>query len=315
MKQEYLPIKLNETERRDLIDLARVNRSFYDVWRYRIDMTDTIFNELLGILHGKIKRNFCIVIKGGIGSQSGVFKSSLGCQLALALDPTFSVKERVSFTPNELIEKVKTYATQRQIFLMDERVRDFKMSAELRLANIIDATRERMLSFILIGIPDSRLTFSTYDFERMGESDDSYLNEKINIFGEEIYTGKKTVFFLAKKVTEFRKAYRGYFKWNITSLKDAKWRAFWEEYMEKKREHQQRAIESSLTGFNFKREAQNVIDDERFQNCYDPHGRMIKAKVKNLVYEMYPDNTAIERKMIETHICYPDKTVGMDGEL
>jgi hypothetical protein len=40
---------------------------------------------------------------------------------------------------------------------------------------------------------------------------------------------------------------------------------------------------------------------------YDDHGRMIKAKVKSLVYEMYPDNTREERELIITHLIHPDK--------
>jgi hypothetical protein len=73
-----------------------------------------------------------------------------------------------------------------------------------------------------------------------------------------------------------------------------------------KRTHEQNAVEQSLTGFNFKKEAQRVIESDAFKNCYDQHGRLIKAKVVNLVYEMYPDRTKEEKKMIQVEIVFPD---------
>lgn len=307
MTEEFLPLKANDSEQRDLIDLARSNRSFYDVWKYKIDLTTNIFQELYDILYGKIPRNFVINIKGNIGRQTGIFKSSLGVQLALKLDPTFNFAERVAFTPNELISKVQQYAKRKQIFLMDEKVRDFKVSAEQRLANIIDSCREKQLCFILCGVPEQHLTFSDYHFERMGESDDTYLDKKVLINNEEVNTGRKTVYYLVKKITESKKVYRGYLKWNITSLENPEWAKFWGEYMVFKRLHQDKAVQASLTGFSFRREAQKIQEDPKFQNAFDEHGRMIRAKVKSLVYELYPDNTREERELIITQLIHPDK--------
>lgn len=304
--QTYLPIALTDTEMQDLHDLARANRSFYEVWKSKRDLTQSFINELMGILHGKIPRNFVINIKGNIGRLTGIFKTSLGSQLALLLDPSFNVKERVAFTPNELLDKIKQYATRKQIFLLDEQVHDFKMSAEQSLANIIEACRERQLCFILCGVAEQHLTFSDYHLERMGESSDDHINATVKVNGEDALTGKKTVYYLVRKITENKRTYRGYIKWNIISLEDERWRKYWEEYMVLKRIHEQNAVEQSLTGFNFKKEAQRVIDSEAFRNCYDASGRLIKAKVANLVYEMYPDRTKEEKRMIQVEIQYPD---------
>jgi len=313
--EEFLPLKANDSEQRDLIDLARSNRSFYDVWKYKIDLTATIFQELYDILYGKVRRNFVINIKGNIGRQTGIFKSSLGIQLALKLDPTFNFAERVAFTPNELISKVQQYAKRKQIFLMDERVRDFKISGEQRLANIIESCRQKQLCFILIGVPEQQMTFSDYHFERMGESDDKYLDKKVIINGEEENTGRKTVYFLVKKITESKKVYRGYLKWNIVSLENPEWQKFWSEYSVYKAIHQDKAVQASLTGFNFRQEAEKLKQDARFQNCYDESGRLIRAKLKSLVYEMFPDNVAQERDMIYTEILFPNKQIVTEDDL
>ena len=121
-------MELNLTEKHDMIDLAKTNQSFYDVWKQKLDITEYLFSELREIMYGRIPRNFVINIKGNIGRQTGIFKSSMGCQIALDLDPTFNVEERVGFTPNQLLDKIKMYAKTKQIYLLDERVRDFKMS-------------------------------------------------------------------------------------------------------------------------------------------------------------------------------------------
>jgi hypothetical protein len=307
-KQIFLPMKPTQTEQQDLIDLAKTNKSFYEVWKYKIDWTTVLMQELNNILYGRIKRNFTLNIKGLVGRQTGVFKSSFGCQLALTLDPTFNIKERVAFTPNQLLDKIKQYATQRQIFLMDERVHDFKVSAEQRLQNIVESCRERQLCFIMCGVPEQHFTFSDYHLERMGESGDEYLTKTARVLGEDIPTGQKTIYYLVKKITETKRVYRGYIKWNVMPLEDESWRKFWEEYMVMKRAHQEQAVQQSLTGFNFRQEADRVIHDNRFQSCFDEHGRLVKAKVKNLIYELYPDNTAQERQMIQTEVIMPSKT-------
>ena len=280
------------------MELASANPSFYRVIRMKLDITNIIKQELRDILYGKIPRNFVINIKGGlIGRQTGVFKSAFGCQLALELDPTFNVKERVGLTYEMLLQKIRKYAKRKQIFLLDERVRDFKMSAELRLANIIESCRERQLCFILCGVPELHFTFSDYHFERLGESSDDYMNKVVTINGEKILTGQKTVAFLVKKITESKKNYRGYIKHNITSLEDKKWRKFWAEYMLLKREHQQKAVVSELTAFDFKKEAQALMNSKEFNDCFK-EDKLIRGVLRNLIYSKYPDNTKEEREMI-----------------
>jgi hypothetical protein len=301
---EYLPIQLSETEKMDIIDLAKANTSFYEVWKNKIEISQVILSELRNILYGPIPRNFVVNIKGNIGRQTGVFKTSFGCQLALTLDPTFNVEERMGFTPQQLLAKIKKYATRRQVFVLDERVRDFKLSGEQQLANIIESCRERQLCFVLIGVPEQAMTFSDYHFERLGESGDEYLTNEIDLNGDKVMTGKKTVYYLVRKITESRKLYRGYIRWNITPLTDRKWFTFWTGYMIDKREHQQKAIERTLTGFNFHQEAVHIMKSEDYDKCLDYDAKLIKGKLRNIIYMKYPDNTNSERKMIFDEVIY-----------
>lgn len=298
---EYLPIQFTETEKMDITDLASANPSFMNVWQNKVNLTDVIIPELRNILHGVIPRSFVINIKGFIGRQTGVFKSSFGSQLALDIDPTFNIKERVALNMDMLLEKIKLYANKKQIFLLDERVRDFKQGAELRLANIIESCREKQLCFILCGVPELTFTFSDYHFERLGESSDEYMNKSFKVNNEEIISGKKTVYYLVKKITENQRYYRGYLKWNITSLENKKWNDYWSEYMILKRQHQTNAINSSLTGFDFKRESEKLIKSESFKECF-MNDKLSHQQVKSTVYSMYPDHTIEERRMIYSEV-------------
>jgi len=284
-------IELSTTEEDDILELCRINPTFHKfVYKLRRDYTEVFLQELKDILYGKIPRNFVINTKAGIGRQRGVFKTSFACQLALSLYPQFNIKENVGFTTYQLNEKIKKYAKDKQIFLLDEQIRDLKYASEQRLANIIDACRERQLCFILVGVQEAVMTISDYQLERLGESDDKYLPEK-------------TVAFSLKKKMGAISQYRGYIKWDITPLEGNlrgtnqtltphKWKEFWKEYMIDKRKHQQKAIAQELTAFDFKDCAKKVMKSKKYEECKSAQ------QVKNLIYEMFPDNTNEERKMI-----------------
>ena len=292
-----LPIQLTPTEQDDVIELCRANPTFHQyIYRAKRDYTNEFMRELRDVVYGKIPRNFVLNIKAGIGRQRGVFKSSFGNQLAITLDPQFNVKERVAFTTYDLNEKIKKYAGEKQIFLLDEQVRDLKYASEQRLANIIDACRERQLCFIMIGVQEAITTISDYQLERLGESEDKYLPEK-------------TVAFCLKKKLGTSPQYRGFIKWELTPLTGNKlgsnatltpkiWAKFWEEYMLLKRHHQQKAIDQQLTSFNFKDASIKLRKLKDFEACTNPNGILNKQKLKNLIYIKFPDVTNEERKMI-----------------
>ena len=312
MKTNYLPITLNQTELSDVNEMAEQNDSFYEnIVRRRINYTQTILDELNNVLNGKIPRNFVINIKGCIGRQTGIMKSSFGLHLAHHLDPDFNLKERCAFTPNELNDKLREFGNKKQIFMLDEKVRDFKISAEQRLATIIETNRKNQLCFILIGVTEKTYSFSDYWFERFGESDDKYLP-------------KKSINFMVKKTTENKNYYRGFIKWNLTPLQQyirkkkiqglnsfssnnnlsiENWSKIWSEYEELKDVFQKQAREQMLTGFNFQKEAERLMKDDNFKKCFK-EGLIIKSQVKNFVYLNYPDITNDERKMIYNYVIY-----------
>jgi len=288
---DFLPIYFTTTEKQDLKDLAEAFPSFYrNVLQLKINLTPTIKEELKNILYGKIPRNFIINIKNMIGSPTGVFKSTFGLQaFAMELDPTFNVAERVAFTPNQLNDLIKKYAIRKQIFVLDERVHDLKVSAELRLANIAESCRERQICLVLIGVTEKFLNISHYHFERFGESSDEFLP-------------RKTVYFLVKKITDTRKIYRGYVKHIVTPLTDESWNKVWGDYMKLKSEHQEKVIQQQITGFDFEKSAMNLFakyKDEIFKGGYiNSSGNISSSMLRNLIYKEMPDVTNEERKMV-----------------
>lgn len=298
--KSYLPIHFTSTEKQDVKDLADANPSFYqNVLKNKINLTETIEEELRNIMYGKIPRNFIINIKNCVGSPTGVFKSSFGLQFfCLKLDPTFVVKDRVAFTANQLNDLIKKNADRKQIFVLDERVHDLKQSAEVRLANIAESCRERQICLVLVGVAEKFLNISHYHFERFGESSDEFLPDK-------------TVYFLVKKITETKKIYRGYIKHNITPLNDKLWNHTWGEYMRLKSEHQEKVIQQQLTGFDFEHKAKELMEKHKefiSGNCITKSGNLDKSLIRNLIYKEMPDVTNDERKMVFIEItCNQDK--------
>lgn len=302
MKEQYLPIALNKSEKDDIILKCQNNKSFYEnVFFKKIDKTDDFEQEIKDITYGVIPRNFLLNIRNGIGRRTGIFKSSLGIQFAIKIDPSFNVKERLGMTPNELNNKLKLYADSKQIFLQDEYVLDLKHSAENRLKQIAISCREKELTFILIGAMPRYYVESDYYLERLGESDDKYLKDKvkINVKGKikTITTGRKTVYYSLCKYIDNIAYYSGYIKFNITPLTDKKWRDIFEEYMNFKEEHQQRALQQNLTGFDFKEESKKIKSSLEYKDCFI-NDKLNRGKLKNLVYEKLPDVTKEERSMV-----------------
>ena len=302
---EYLKIHWNRSEMQDVRDMAETNASFYrNILQRKTNYTNIIKEELLNILYGKIPRNFIINIKNGIGSPTGVFKSSMGLQLAMELDPTFNINERVAFTPNQLNDLIRNNAGRKQVFVLDERIHDLKVSADMRLANIAESCRERQLCIIMIGVSEKFLNISHYHFERFGESNDSYLPNK-------------TVYYVVKKVSEGRKVYRGYITHNITPLSDPTWQTTWEQYMQLKAAHQEMVIQQKVSAFDFETKARELTDSDEFvAECVSSEGTPVKGKIKNFIYKHFPDITNEERKMIYVELTDTlDKYIDTSSEI
>lgn len=290
---EFLPMVWNESDEDDVKLLASFNQSFkINVLVKKRLLNKSIMDEIDKALNGAIPRNFVINIRGGIGRQTGIFKSSFACQFCLENDPTFS-HTRVAFTTNQLNDLVREQGIRKQIFMLDEVVRDLKQSAELRLANIIDSCREKQLCFVIVGVPEKFFTFSDYYFERLGESDDKFLP-------------KKTIYYSVYKLVDGRKFYRGFIRWNVTQLDEPNWASFWESYMVRKTQHESRVIEQNVTGYDFKKSCELLLGRYTladFVKSLKSGNKSVDAsKVKNIVYLTFPDITNDERQMIKSEL-------------
>lgn len=275
------------------MSLSQISPSFNEyVLKKKIDYTNILIDEISGFLNGSIPRNFVINIGGLIGRDTGIFKTSLGLQVSLKLDPYFNIKERVAFTPNQLNEKIKLHGKnlRKAIFFLDERTKDLKKSATMRLSNIIESCRERQFCFILVGVSEDIFTISDYFLKRVGESSDSYLP-------------KKTVYYSVSKKIDNRNMYRGYIKWNITPLSNNKWNKIWnEEYMPLKQQFQQMAIEQNITAMPLKQISLEFMKSEGFEICIKESGKINKQSLKKEIYKRFPDVTADERDYIYVEV-------------
>jgi len=294
-QKDYLTVLWNTTETQDIIDLSNFNGSFFEnvMSNNKMNMTEVVLKELDYILNGPIPRNFVINFRGLIGRKTGIFKSSFALQLAFMLDPTFNIAERVAFTANELNELIKQHSTRKQIFFLDEQTHDLKISATMRLANIIESCRERQLCFILVGVDEMRIKLSDYYFERIGESNDKLLPNK-------------TIFYAIKKTFDNKDVYRGYFKWNVTPLTNKLWVKIWDEYMIKKSIYEKQATDQMLTGFPIAKIGSQIILNDNFDQCIriNTKGKEIIdiGILRNLVYKLFPDVTSDERTMLVNEV-------------
>lgn len=218
------------------------------------DWTQIMNDDLNYRLNGAIPRNWVLNIRGLIGTPTGIFKSSMGMCIARALDPTFTIKERVAFTPAELNKKIKQYADRHQVFFMDEQVHDLKESQMLKLQNIVESNREQQMCFVFCGVPKQYKTFSTFSLERFDETPDELLP-------------KKSVRYMVRnpETDEFR----GFIQYEIPVLKDPQgnltdWGKFWEEYMVRKTEHQNRVRFESITSFDYEHYAKEFMEENDF---------------------------------------------------
>jgi hypothetical protein len=327
----FMKVGRSDAEVIQITDLLRNDRTFVRV--FREDWTQKVLDDLRGKLYGKIPRNFLINIGGLVGSVTGIFKSTLGLQIALTLDPLFNLKQRVAFSINELLDKVKnnseyvlcnvcyynfirdykgTYEDYdktgekcencdnmadklilltKLIFFLDEQTRTLKTGGIVRLQNLVDTCRQRQICFICCGVEQYDMSFTTYSFKRIQESNDDYLPKKRVRYG--VYDDN-------------RRIYYGYFQWDITPLTDPFWNSFWKEYSVMKTDFQRVAISQQTQSMNFEEYAEEIIDSEDFVKCFKITKKGDKilqsSLVKNLIVKRYPDITAEERSHILSEI-------------
>ena len=288
----FLPPSFSETELKDIQDFCSISESFKkNIIQKKTNSTNIIDGEVKNILTGAFPRNFVMNITGLIGRQTGILKSALGIQKAIEYSEKYNLKfdinKHLAFTPTDLSEQVKEYGRNERdiMWVLDERTRTLKHATVNILQNIIESCREKRFCFVLIGVDETQFTISDYRLERLGESDDKYLPNK-------------TVYYVVSKNLDGRRLYRGFYRYNIIPLTDKKWSNFWNNYyMPRKVEYEEKAIIHSLTGIDLGKNASQVIDHPKFDDCFIK-GKLNNRYLKTIVYEIFQDRTQEERDLI-----------------
>jgi hypothetical protein len=312
--------------------LLQENPTFYRV--FKDDWTQSILEELRNRLYGKIPRNFVINIGGLVGTSTGIFKSTLGLQLVMQLDPTFTLKGRVAFSINALLDLIRntseftlcskcladfkqgykgTYEeidaqvnekcnncenmSEKQVLLtkliyfLDEQTRTLKTGGMIRLMNLIDTCRQRQICFILCGVNQYNLHFTTYELRRIQESSDDYLPMKQVRYA--VYDSERDIYY-------------GYFLWDITPLTDPKWKMVFDEYAKIKTEFQRVAIAQRTQAMGIEQYAEQIINSKEFQKCFKTlnSGRKVLqiAVLRTVINQAFPDVTNSERSDILSEV-------------
>jgi hypothetical protein len=327
-KEKGLSMKLQRTkaEYQQIINLIQEKPSFLKV--FSDDWTKIVMDELRNRMFGKIPRNFFVNIGGLIGTPTGIFKSSMGLQIALDLDPTFTLAERVGFSVNDLLDKIKRYSEHH---LCNEHFELFKKnydgtyeehdSVELcqycgKKADV-QVAKTKMIFFLdeqmatlkvggltrLKNIVDScrqrQICFITCGVDRYGMNFSTYSLERVQESDDRYLPLKKVRYAVYDNNRDF---YYGYFVWDIIPLTDEKWKKFWNTYSEMKSEFQRVAINQQTQSMNFGDYAKDIMDSVDFIKCFkisrEGRKRMDMSMVKTLIFKKYPDLTNDERKMV-----------------
>ncbi len=271
---------------------------------------------------GKIPRNFLINISGLIGTPTGIFKSTMGLQIAFHIDKLFNLKTRVAFSINELLDKIKQYTEiymtneeyahfkqhykgsyeiyesdkkgfdkllllTKLIFFLDEQTKTLKIGGMTRLQNLIDTCRQRQICFIVCGVESYDMHFSTYNLLRVQESSDEDLPLKRVRYA--VHDSGNDIFY-------------GYFSWDVTPLTDPTWQIIWKQYSAMKTKFQRIAIDQSIDSMDYENMANEITQDVNYEKCfrYTKEGKklMLNALMKSLIIKRFPDLTRLDQTNI-----------------
>lgn len=306
--------------------------TFYKV--FTDNWTDNVLEDLRYRLYGKIPRNFLINISGLIGTPTGIFKSTMGLQIALALDPRFTLQQRVAFSINQLLDKVrnnteyslcnrcyysftKSYSGTFEVYPQKkeskcdncDNVAD-NLVLLTKLVFFLDEQTKTLLRGGLIRLQNlvdtcrqRQICFITCGVEQYGLNFTTYSLKRVQESSDE-YLPEKRVRYAV--YDDERQIYYGYFQWDITPLSDPRWSLFWKEYSVMKTDFQRVAIAQQTQQANFEDYAQELVDSEEFQKCFKEFKNGTRSLdsglVRNLVYKRFPDLTNQERDMIFAEI-------------
>lgn len=308
------------------------NPTFYRV--FQNDWTKNVMSDLSYKLNGKIPRNFVVNIGGLVGNKSGIFKSTLGLQIAMALDPFFTLQQRVSFSINNLLDKVRDNS---EYFLCNKCYWDFKnnfygsyeeqdKSSDQKCDNCDNVADKLILLCKMIFFLDEQTkTLKTGGIARLQNLVDTCRQRQICFIscGVDEYGMNFTTYnlkrlqessddLLPKKRVRYavfdneRDIYYGFFQWDITPLTDVGWMHVFDEYSKMKTDFQRVAISQQIDSMNVEDYAQEVINSQDFMKCFKQlrDGRKVlqNSIVLSLIVKHFPNLTEREQKNILSEI-------------
>jgi len=312
--------------------LLQENITFYRV--FQDDWTKTVIDDLKYRLFGRIPRNFLVNIGGLIGVPTGIFKSTLGIQFCLHLDPTFNLVQRVGFSINQLLDKVRDNS---EYFLCNKCYYDFQKSysgtyethpAEKEqpcnnCSNMADklVLLTKMIFFLdeqtktlkqgalirLQNLVDTcrqrQICFVTCGVDQYGMHFSTYQLKRVQESSDDYLPLKRVKYAV---YDDARDIYYGYFQWDVTPLTDPTWKKVFDEYSKMKTNFQRVAIAQRTQAMNFEEYADEILNSDDFQKCFKPlksGGKTLQtALLRNVIYQRYPDNTAEDRNNILAQI-------------
>jgi hypothetical protein len=334
MIQQKLKVYRTRAENIQIQNLLQTSQTFYRV--FNDNWTPTVIDDLKNKLYGRIPRNFLVNIGGLVGTPTGIFKSTLGLQLCLKLDPMFSLKQRVAFSINQLLDKVRDNS---EYYLCNKCYEEFKSNykgtyeehpvktedekcsvcGDLLADKLILLTK--MIFFLdeqtktlkqggiirLQNLADTcrqrQICFVTCGVEQYGMHFTTYNLKRIQESSDDYLPLKRVRYAV---YDDEREIYYGYFQWDITPLTDPDWKNMFDEYSQIKTDFQRVAISQQTQSMNFEEYAQEVIDSDDFAKTFKllKDGRRVlqSALVRNVIFQRYPDLTESERNMILSQI-------------
>lgn len=304
------------------------NSTFYKC--YTTDFTEEVIEDLRYKLYGRIPRNFLINISGLIGSATGIFKSTMGLQIALRLDPFFNLKQRVAFSINNLLDKIERYSEyslcpkcymlfQKQYKGTYEMIQEEQ--GETRCENCDNIAQITILLTKLIFFLDEQTkTLRVGGLTRLQNIIDTVRQRQICFItcGVDTYDMNFSTYqlqriqessdkFLPKKRVRYavyddrRDIYYGYFNWDITPLTDIRWKTVWTDYSKMKQDFQRVAISQKITSMRFEEYAEEVMTDMDYPKVWKQtkRGTVIdKPLLESLIFKKFPDLTNQQRNYI-----------------
>lgn len=313
-------------EKEQIRKLILENPTFINV--FNKDWTKNVIDDLSYKLYGKIPRNFLINISGLIGTPTGIFKSTLGLQIALTLDNTFTLQNRVAFTINSLIDKVRDnsefYMTDYQLYkFKDEYEGEYEIhklkkpiyNFQNELCNNLVLLRKMIffldeqtkslktgslvrLKNLIDTCRERQLCFITCGVDSYEMNFSTYDLQRIQE-SHDNYLPKKTVQYAV--YDRERDIYYGYFKWNITPLTDLNWNNFWKKYSILKTEFQRNVMQQQINSMDYEDYAMEIIESEDFDKCFvetKTGERLLISLLRSLIIKKFPDLTNQERDTI-----------------